>query len=92
MFEFIKKLFITAIAFIGLNGYNAVNAMNAVPLKCVSNQKCRVKTVKININNYEPLFYPYNITFKKCSGNPFAKLCVPDVVKNINIKVFNPIS
>ena len=31
----------------------------------------------------------------KCSGscnninNPYAKLCLPDVVKNLNVKVFN---
>ena len=34
----------------------------------------------------------------KCSGscnninNPYAKSCIPDVVKNINIRVFNLIS
>ena len=30
------------------------------------------------------------------SGNnindPYAKLCVPDVIKNLNVKVFNPMS
>ena len=41
------------------------------------------------------LFFPFNIKTSKCSGsckninNPCAKLCVPDVVKNLNIKVFN---
>ena len=35
---------------------------------------------------------------QKCSGSshnindPYAKLCVPDVIKNINIKVFNLMS
>ena len=33
MSGFIKEIFITAVAFIGLNSYNAVNA---TPLKCVS--------------------------------------------------------
>ena len=34
----------------------------------------------------------------KCSAScnntndPYGKLCVPDVVKNLNIKVFNPMS
>ena len=42
--------------------------------------------------------HPYYIGVNKCSGNcntindPFAKLCVPDVVKNINVKVFNLMS
>ena len=40
-------------------------------------------------------FYPYSILANKCSGScnnindPYAKLCVPDVVKNMKIKVFN---
>ena len=52
----------------------------------------------ININSNEPLFYPYNIKVNKCSGScndindPYLKLCVPDVVKNINVKIFNLIS
>ena len=39
--------------------------------------------------------YPCSIKVSKCSGScnnindPYAKLCVPDVVKNINVKVFN---
>ena len=32
MFGFIKKILITSIAFVGLNGYNVVNA---ITLKCV---------------------------------------------------------
>ena len=42
-------------------------------------------------------FYPYSVQISKCSGscninNLYAKLCVPDVVKNINLKVFNIMS
>ena len=34
------------------------------------------------------------VSFKisKCINNPYVKLCVPDVVKNINLKLFNSIS
>ena len=52
----------------------------------------------MNINSDEPSFYLYSILVNKCGGscndinNLYAKLCVPDVVKNINIKVFNLIS
>ena len=41
------------------------------------------------------MFYPFNIKVNKSSGScnnindPYAKLCVPDVLKNINAKVFN---
>ena len=52
----------------------------------------------MNINSNETLFYPYSILVNKCCSscddinNFYAKLCVPDVVKNINIKKFNQIS
>ena len=74
--------------------------LNVNSLECVSmnNQEWRARTKIINNNNIEPVFYPFSIKVNKCSGscnninNPYAKLCVPDVVKNINIKVFNLMS
>ena len=76
------------------------NALNAVPLKCVSmnNQECKIRTEIININSNEPTFYPYSIKVNKCSGScnnindPYAKLFVPDVVRYVNVKVFNLMS
>ena len=44
------------------------------------------------------MFYPYSIKISKCGGNcnnindPYATLCVPDIVKNINVKLFNLMS
>ena len=41
------------------------------------------------------MFYPFSIKVNKCNGNcidindPYAKYCVPDSVKNLNLKVFN---
>ena len=64
----------------------------------MNNQESRTRTKMININNNEPVFYPFSIKGNKCSGSynnindPYAKLCVPDVVKNINVKVFNLMS
>ena len=61
-------------------------------------QECRTRAKMININNNEPVFYPFSIKVKKCSGSchnindPYVKLCVSDVVKNINVKIFNLIS
>ena len=76
------------------------NVLNATPLKSVSmnNQECKIRTKIININNNEPLFYQYSTEVNKCSGicnnvnDPYSKLCVPDVVKNTNVKVFNLMS
>ena len=84
-------------ALTGLNGYNEISA---IPLKCVSmgNQERRVRPVIMSTNNNEPLFYPYSVNVNKCSGNCndinnlYAKLCVPDAVKKMNIKVFNLVS
>ena len=61
----------------------------------MNNQECKVKPEIINVNSNEHLFYPYSIKVNKCNGScnnisdPYAKLCVPDIVKNINVKVFN---
>ena len=76
------------------------NVLNVIPLKCdlMNNQECKIKTKIIDINNNEPLFYPYSIKVNKSSGScnnindACAKLCVPDVVKNITVKVFNLMS
>ena len=44
------------------------------------------------------LFFPFSIKTSKCSGSgnninhPYAKICVPDAVKNLNVKVFNLMS
>ena len=68
-------------------------------LECVSvvNQKCtpRPKILDVNESVGEALFYPYNVLVNKCRGscdtinNPMAKLCVPNFIKRINMKVYN---
>ena len=89
MFEFIKKVLIIAMSFFSANA-----------LECVSmnNQECKIRTKITDISNNEPTFYHFNISVNKCSGScnnindPYAKLRVADVVKNMNVKVFNLIS
>ena len=66
-------------------------------LSCVSmnNQVCKVKPEIINVNSNEPVFYSFSIKTSRCSGScnningPYAKICVPDVVKDLNVKVVN---
>ena len=64
----------------------------------MNNQECKARTKIIYVNSNEPVFYPYSIKVNKCSGscnnisNLYAKLCIPDIVKNINVKVFNLMS
>ena len=67
-------------------------------LECVSviNQKCmaRPKILHVNEGVGEALFYPY-VLVNKCSGscntldNPMTKLCVPNVIKRVNMQVYN---
>ena len=73
------------------------NLVVAKPLECVSviNEKCMARPKIINANANEPVFYPLSIKVNKCSddcntiNDPMAKLCVTDVVKDMNVKVFN---
>ena len=83
MFRLTKKVFVVAMTFF------SCNALKFVP---INNQKCKVKSEIIDINSSKPSFYPYNVKISKCSGRPYVKLCVLDVVENTNVKVFNVIS
>ena len=68
-------------------------------LECISviNRKCmsRPKILDVNEGVGEALFYPYNVLVNKCSGScdtindPMARLCVPNIIKRINMKVYN---
>ena len=95
MFGFIKKIFLT-----GLKVLSYLNPLSATSLSCISmnNQECKVRPEIVNVNSDEPVFYPFSIKTSKCSGScnnindPYAKMCVPDVVKNLNVKVFNLMS
>ena len=52
----------------------------------------------VSINSDEPVFYSFSTKTIKCSGScnniidPYAKMCVPDVVKILNVRVFNIMS
>ena len=90
MLQFIKKYFFVGSAFL----------TSANPLSCISmtNKECNVRPEIVNANSNEPVFYPFSIKTIKCSGScnnindPYAKICVPDAVKDLNVKVFNLMS
>ena len=52
----------------------------------MSNQECKARPEIVNVNSNDSLFYPFSIKTSKCSVicnniyDPYAKLCVPDVV------------
>ena len=61
----------------------------------MNNQECKVRPQIVNVNGDDPVFFPFSIKTSKCSGScnnindPYAKLCVPNVVKNLNVKALN---
>ena len=85
MLGFIKKWFFTAF----LSTLTSINLLSCISM---NNQECKVRPQIVNVNSDEPVFYPFSIKTSKCSGscnninNPYPKLCVPDVVKNLNLK------
>ena len=64
----------------------------------MNNHVRKVRPEIINVNNNEPIFYPFSFKINKCSGscnnikNPYAKICIPDVIKDLNVKIFNLMS
>ena len=90
MLGFIKKCIFTAMNFFSLI------VLNVNSLECVSmnNQKCKIRSEIINVN----MFYHYSITTNKCKSScntindPYAKICVPGTINDINVKVFNLMS
>ena len=93
MFRFIKKVFHIRSLFLS-------SLVSTTSFSCISmnNQACKIRPEIINVNSNEPVFYPFSIKTSKCCGScnnindPYAKTCVPDVVKYLNIKVFNLMS
>ena len=91
--RFVKKMF-----FIGLTILS--NFTNVSSLTCISmnNQPCKARPQIVNVNSNNPMFYPFSIKASNYSGNcnnnndPYAKICVPDIIKNLNVKVFNLMS
>ena len=90
MFVFIKEVFFTGLAFIS-------SLVSATLLSCIwmNNQASKVRPEITNVNSNEPVFYPFSIKTSKCNSvcnninDPYPKICVPDAVKDLNIKVFS---
>ena len=62
----------------------------------MDSEECKKRPQVINIDSNEPSCFPYSVKINKCSGScnnatggTQAKLCVYNVVKNMNVKLFN---
>ena len=91
-FSFVKKVFVL--------GLTVLSSTIAVALNCVSmnNQECKARPKIVDVSSNNPIFYPFSVKINRCGGNcnsindPYAKICVPDIVKKLNVKVFNLMS
>ena len=90
MFGHIKKAF-----FVGSTILSTFTSVNSLSCISINNQEYKVRPEIVNVDSDEPVFYLFSIKTSKCSGNcnninvPYAKMCVPDVIKNISVIVKN---
>ena len=89
MFRFIKQIFVSTMFF---SSISCVNSLECVSMK---NEACKVRLEIVDVSSNDPRFYPFNIKINKCCGNCnnindlHARICTLDIVKNLNVKVFN---
>ena len=92
VFSFVKKVLVLGLTVLLSSITGALNWIS------MNNQKCKVRPKIVDINSNSPMFYPFGIKVNKCSGNcnninyPYAKICEPDTVKDLNVRVFNLMS
>ena len=92
IYNFVKKVFVL--------GLTVLLSSITSALKCISlnNQACKVRPKIVDVSSNNPIFYSFSVKINRCSGDcnsvndPYAKICVPDVVKNLNVKVFDLMS
>ena len=91
IFSFVKYFFVLGLTVLS----NITNALDCISMK---NQECKIGPEIVNVNSNNPIFYPFSVKINRCNGNcnnindPYAKICVSDTVKNLNVKVFNLIT
>ena len=92
MFSIVKKVFVLGLTVLSSNITGALNCVS------ISNQECKVRLKNVDVSSNNPIFYPFSVKINRCSGNcnsindPYAKICVPDIVKSLNVKAFNLMS
>ena len=91
IFSFVKNVFVLELTVLSI----ITGALNCIS---INNQECKVRPEIVDVSSNNPIFYPFSVKMNRCSGNcnsindPYARICVPDIVKNLNVKVFNLMS
>ena len=81
--------------FVGLTILSGFASANLLSCISINNQECKTRPQVVNVNGNESVFFPFSIETGKCSGScnnvnyPHAKICVPDVAKNLHVKISN---
>ena len=92
IFSFVKKVFVLGLTVLSSSITDALHCIS------INNQECKVRPKVIDVSSNNPIFYPFSVKINRCSGNchsindPYVRICVPDTVKNLNVKVFNLIT
>ena len=92
IFSFVKKVFVLELTVLSSSITGALNCVS------MNNQEYKVRPKIADINSNNPMFYHFSIKVNKCSANcnnindPYPKICVPDPVRDLNIRVFNLMS
>ena len=84
IFSFVKRVFVLGLTVLSSSITSALNCVS------MNNQECKVRPKIVDVSSNSPIFYPLSVKINRCSGNCSSiKICVPNVVKNLNVKVFN---
>ena len=89
-----KQIFVSTMVLFGCN----LSSVNPLEYVSMNNQECKARPEIVNVNSKEHVFFPFSIKTSKynvsCNNinDPHAILGVPDVVKNLNVRVFDLMS
>ena len=92
IFRIVKKMFVLGLTVLSSSITGALNCIS------ITNQECKVRPEIVDVSSNNPIFYPFSVKINRCNGNcnsiydSYTKICVPNVVKSLNVKVFNLMS
>ena len=78
--------------------FSSLSSVNSLECISMKSEECKRRPEIVDVSSNNPIFYAFSIKTNKCSGNcndindSYARIYVPDIVKNLNVKVFNLMS
>ena len=74
------------------------NPKGLIKYVSLDNRLCQARPALVNTKFDETIYYQFTVSVNKCGricniiDHPYARVCVPNEVKNMNAKVFNLIT